>query len=106
MLEDGYMTIKTHTPCLLTCIKELNTPRYMSVGGIFECYNKPLEIYNFETLKDDTLIELDTIGLKGSPTNVYKSFSPPQKGAGMMLEGADKATCEKLVSLLAEKHII
>ena len=106
MLEDGYMTIKTHTPCLLTCIKELNTPRYMSVGGIFECYNKPLEIYNFETLKDDPLIELDTIGLKGSPTNVYKSFSPPQKGAGMMLEGADKATCEKLVSLLAEKHII
>lgn len=106
MLEDGYMTIKTYTPCLLTCIKELNTPRYMSVGGIFECYNKPLEIYNFETLKDDPLIELDTIGLKGSPTNVYKSFSPPQKGAGMMLEGADKATCEKLVSLLAEKHII
>ena len=106
MLEDGYMTIKTHTPCLLTCIKELNTPRYMSVGGIFECYNKPLEVYNFETLKDDPLIELDTIGLKGSPTNVYKSFSPPQKGAGMMLEGADKATCEKLVSLLAEKHII
>ena len=106
MLEDGYMTIKTQTPCLLTCIKELNTPRYMSVGGIFECYNKPLEVYNFETLKDDPLIELDTIGLKGSPTNVYKSFSPPQKGAGMMLEGADKATCEKLVSLLAEKHII
>ena len=106
MLEDGYMTVQVQTPCLLTCIKELNTPRYMSVGGIFECYNKPLEIYNFETLKDDPLIELDTIGLKGSPTNVYKSFSPPQKGAGMMLEGADKATCEKLVSLLAEKHII
>ena len=106
MLEDGYMTVQVQTPCLLTCIKELNTPRYMSVGGIFECYNKPLEVYNFETLKDDPLIELDTIGLKGSPTNVYKSFSPPQKGAGMMLEGADKATCEKLVSLLAEKHII
>ena len=33
MLEDGYMTIKVKTPCLITCIKELNTPRYMSVGG-------------------------------------------------------------------------
>ena len=31
MLEDGYMTIKVKTPCLITCIKELNTPRYMSV---------------------------------------------------------------------------
>ena len=46
------------------------------------------------------------MGLKGSPTQVYKSFSPPVKGAGMMLEGADKATCEQLVSILGEKHII
>ncbi len=37
MLEDGYMTIKVNTPCLITCIKELNTPRYMSVSGVFEC---------------------------------------------------------------------
>ena len=91
---------------LLTCVKELNDARYMSVGGIMECYNKPLEIYNYETLKDDPLIDVDTIGLKGSPTNVYKSFSPPVKGAGMMMEGADKATVEKLVSILNDKHII
>ena len=25
------MTIETQTPCLLTCIKELNEPRYMSI---------------------------------------------------------------------------
>ena len=24
LLEDGYMTIKVQTPCLLTCVKELN----------------------------------------------------------------------------------
>ena len=106
LLEDGYMTIKVQTPCLITCVKELNTARYMSVGGIMECYQKPLEIYNYETLKDDPLIDVDTIGLKGSPTNVYKSFSPPVKGAGMMMEGADKATVEKLVSILNDKHII
>ena len=69
MLEDGYMTIKMPTPCLVTCIKELNTPRYMSVSGIFDCYSKPLTILDFNALKDEALIELDTIGLKGSPTN-------------------------------------
>lgn len=106
MLEDGYMTIKMQTPCLVTCIKELNAPRYMSVPGIFECYSKPLTILDFEALKDEPLIELDTIGLKGSPTNIFKSFTPPQKGVGIMLEGADKATCEKLAGMLAEKHII
>ena len=106
LLEDGYMMIKAQTPCLITCVKELNTPRYMSVSGIMECYNKPLSVFDYEALKDDELIDVDTIGLKGSPTNVYKSFSPPVKGAGMMLEGADKATCEKLVGILNEKHII
>ncbi len=106
MLEDGYMTIETHTPCLLTAIKELNTPRYMTVGGIFDCYNKPLSVFDYNALKDDPLIEVDTIGLKGSPTNIYASFTPPQKGAGTMLEGADKGTCEKLTSILLEKHII
>ena len=105
-LEDGYMTIKVHTPCLLTCIKELNTPRYMSVSGIMECYAKPYEVWDFNALSGDPTITVETVGLKGSPTQVYKSFSPPVKGAGTMLEGADKATCEQLVSLLEEKHII
>ena len=106
MLEDGYMTIKVKTPCLLTCIKELNEPRYMSIGGIYETYSKPLETFDYEKLKDHKLIDPTTIGLKGSPTNIFKSFTPPQKGAGMMLEGADKATCEKLAGILAAKHII
>ena len=106
LLEDGYMMLKMQTPCLITCVKELNNPRYMSVSGIFECYSKPLAIYDYETLKDEPLIDPDTIGLKGSPTNVYKSFSPPVKGAGMMLEGADKATVDQLVGILDGKHII
>ena len=106
MLEDGYMTIKVQTPCLITCIKELNTPRYMSVSGVFEAYSKPLTTYDYEALKDDPLIDPTTIGLKGSPTNIFKSFTPPQKGAGMMLEGAGKETCEKLAGILADKHII
>ena len=101
MLEDGYMTIKVKTPCMITCIKELNTPRYMSVSGIFECYDKPLEVFDYNALKDDPLIETDTIGLKGSPTNVYKSFAPPVKGAGMKVEDA-----AQLVGILNDKHLI
>jgi len=107
MLEDGYMTIRVKTPCLLTCIKELNEPRYMSVGGVFEAYSKPMQVFDYNTLKDNPLIDPTTIGLKGSPTNILTSFTPPQKGAGVMLnEGDDKANCEKLAGLLAKKHII
>ena len=104
MLEDGYMMIRVKTPCLITCIKELNQPRYMSINGIFTCYDKPMEVFDYEALKDDPLIEVDTIGLKGSPTNVFKSFTPPQKGAGTMLTGDDVAA--QLASVLASKHLI
>ena len=107
MLEDGYMTIKTKTPCLITCIKDRDLkPRYMHLGRIMECYAQPMTVLDYNALKDEPLIEPDTIGLKGSPTNILKSFTPPQKGAGMMLEGADKATCDTLAGILAKKHII
>ena len=105
-LEDGYMELKVNTPCLLTCIKELNEPRYMSLSGIMDCYSAPVSVYDYNTLKDDPLIDPTTIGLKGSPTNIFKSFTPPQKGQGKMLEGADKATCETLAAELLKKHII
>ena len=105
-LEDGYMELKVQTPCLITCIKELNNPRYMSIGGILSTYSKPLTTLGYEDLKDHALIDATTIGLKGSPTNIFKSFTPPQKGVGMMLEGNGKETCEKLAGILADKHII
>ena len=105
-LEDGYMTIETPLPCLVTCIKELNVPRYMTVKGILESFSKPYQVFDYNELKDEPLIELDTIGLKGSPTNVYKSFSPPLKGAGVILDGSPAESVEKLFAALTEKHII
>ena len=78
--------------------------------GIIECYKKPLDrSCDYEALKDEPLIELDTIGLKGSPTDICTSPSLlPQKGAGVMLEGADKATAAELVCQPAEeaRHLI
>ena len=104
MLEDGYMTIKTKTPCLITCIKELNNPRYMNMNGILSTYNKPLDVYDYEKLKDHPLIDASTIGLKGAPTNIFKSFTPPQKGVGMMLKS--EAPAAELAGILAKKHLI
>ncbi len=106
MLEDGYMTVRVKTPCLVTCIKELNQPRYMSVAGVFGCFKKPVTVFDYEALKDEPLIDQTTIGLKGSPTNIFKSFTPPPKGVGTMLEGADREACEKLAGMLAARHII
>ena len=103
--EDGYHIIKIKTPCLLTAIAELATPRYMTVRGIVEAYEKEIKILGFEDLKDD--LELDMIGLKGSPTNVYQSFTKEVKGAGTILKdlSADEAV-KAIVAKLEEKFII
>ena len=107
MLEDGYMRIKTSTPCLITCIKEQESrPRYMTLNGINDCYKKPLQILDYEALKDEPLIEIDTIGLKGSPTNIFKSFTPPLKGTGVMLRGTDREMAALLAEVLDERHML
>ncbi|HYF83322.1 MAG TPA: electron transfer flavoprotein subunit beta/FixA family protein [Clostridia bacterium] len=102
-LEDGYEVIEVKMPCVLTTIKELNTPRYASVKGIFEAYREKT-VENW-TAKD---IEIDPeiIGLNGSPTNVRKTFTPEPKGKGTMLPGCDKDTVCDLFGRLKEKYII
>lgn len=107
MLEDGYMMLEVQTPCLVTCIKDNNVPtRYMTINGIMNCYKKPLTILDFEALKDEPLIEIDTIGLKGSPTNIFKSFTPPQKGIGVMFDGANREAISDFVGRLQNDHVI
>ena len=103
--EDGYHIVKIKTPCLLTAIAELATPRYMSVRGIVEAYEAEIKVLGFEELKD--ALELDMIGLKGSPTNVYQSFTKEVKGAGTILEGlsADEAV-KAIMDKLEAKFII
>ncbi len=103
--EDGYHIVKVKTPCLLTAIAELAEPRYMSVGGVFDAYQKEIKIFDFNLLKDD--LELDMIGLKGSPTNVYKSFTKELKGAGTVLRDlTPEQAVEAIVKKLEEKFII
>ena len=48
----------------------------------------------------------DKIGLKGSPTRVAKVFAPPVKTNRVRLEGTPAEQAEKLVGLLAERHLV
>ncbi len=101
-LEDGYTVVEANMPVLLTAIKELNTPRYMTPKGIYDAYKQTVKIWGF----NDVPVDAEKIGLKGSPTNVNRTFSPEPKGKGEMLEGADRNTVKTLVDKLVEKHLL
>ena len=100
-LEDGYETIKIQTPCMLTAIKELNTPRYMNMAGIFA--KKEMKTWNAKDIE----VDLTTVGLEASPTNVFRSFTPAPKGKGVTIEGdSEKEIADKLLVNLKGKHVI
>ncbi|MDR1875610.1 MAG: electron transfer flavoprotein subunit beta/FixA family protein [Synergistaceae bacterium] len=102
-LEDGYEVIETRLPCLLTAVKELNVPRYPSMRGIFDAYGeKQVEVWS----ADDVGIDPSVIGLKASPTNVRRVFTPEPRGKGIMLEGSGKEAVQNLFAQLREKRIV
>ncbi|MBP1736460.1 MAG: Electron transfer flavoprotein, beta subunit [Oscillospiraceae bacterium] len=103
--EDRYHIVEATYPCLITTLSELNKPRYMSVGGIFDAYReKSVTLWNLESVKDT--ISMENIGLQGSPTRVIKSFTKQAKGKGVVHEvDADEAV-SIIVEKLAEKFFI
>lgn len=100
--EDGYQRIRAKLPCLVTTLKEMNAPRYMSVGGVFDAYNKEIKVW---TLAD---IDMDpaNAGLKGSPTRVKQSFTKAARSAGKVYEVDAKEGARIVVEKLKEKFII
>lgn len=102
-LEDGYELIKVKAPVLLTAIKELNHPRYMSIGGIYDAFReKEVKVWTLADLD----VEKQEVGLDASPTQVKRSFTPEPKGKGIMLKGSTKEMIEQLVGSLKQKHVI
>jgi len=102
-MEDGHEVVECQLPAVLTAVKELNVPRFPSIGGIVEAFGekKPM-LWNGESIGANA----DEMGLKGSPTQVKKTFSPPVKGVGKMLNGSPKEAVSSLIQELREKHIL
>lgn len=102
-MEDGHEVIECQLPAVLTAVKELNVPRYPSIGGIVDAFGeKKPAVWNGEYIG----AVVEEMGLKGSPTQVKRTFSPPVKGAGKMLNGAPKEAVSSLIQELREKHIL
>lgn len=100
-MEDGYELIGIQTPCMLTAIKELNEPRYMNMAGIFAA--KDIKVWNAKDIE----VDLTTVGLEASPTNVFRSFTPAPKAPGQMVKGdTENEMAKNLLIHLKGTHTI
>ncbi len=105
--EYGEYVFEVEKPVLLTAIKELNTPRYPTIKGIINAYGdkgeEKIRIFNI----NDLIVDLSQIGLKGSPTNVYRSFVPVKSKHSEMINGeSSKEKATNLVMKLSELNLI
>jgi electron transfer flavoprotein beta subunit len=102
-VEDGYEDIEATLPALLTITKEANTPRYPPAGAIISAYREQ-KVTRWGV--SDINADPETLGLKGSPTQVKRSFSPPPKEPGQIIKGAPSEAAKDLVAILRQKNII
>jgi len=101
--EDRYQILKAKLPILITALAELNVPRYMTPGGIFDAFReKKVTVWTVKDLD----VDLNDIGLKGSPTKVKKSFTKGAKSAGKVFNLEPQESAELIVDKMKEKFII
>ena len=101
--EDRYHVVRAQMPCLVTALGEMNTPRYMTPGGIFDAYReKEVTIWT----RADLEVADEAIGLKGSPTKVAKSFPKSIKAAGVKVTLEPDDAADYIVEKLKEKFVL
>ena len=98
MTEEGYEKISSPLPCVITVVKEINEPRLPSLKGKMKA--KKAQIINWSS--QDISADQERLGLKGSPTQVVKIFSPPARKGGQMLEGDTQEFTTKLSEILKD----
>ena len=100
--EDRYHELKAKMPCLITALSELNQPRYMTPGGIFDAYDQEITVWGRADLKD---VDDSDLGLKGSPTQIAKASDKVRKGAGEKITLDTEEAVSYLLGKMTEKHV-
>lgn len=102
LMEDGYDVVSMKLPGLITVVKEINQPRLASLKGKMRA--KKIEI---PTLTAEALgVDLNKTGLKGSPTQVFRSFVPTRRTGGEKISGETPDLVEKIKSAILELNVI
>ncbi len=102
-VEDGYEELQAPLPTLLTITKDANDARYPSAGGIITAYrDQEVTVWGHDDIDADP----EQVGLKGSPTQVKRSFTPPPKEPGEKFQLPPAEAAKEIVARLKSKNII
>ena len=94
--DDGYEVIEAKLPLLVSVVKSINEPRYPTVKGTMKANRAQIPVWTAADLDVDE----QRLGLKGSPTQVRKIFTPPRRVQGVLIQ---KETAREAVAELMQK---
>lgn len=98
------MVIGVQYPCLVTFTKPSFDPRMPNIRGKMAAKKAEIPHITVDQISD---IDRTSIGLKGSPTRVKKTFVPEQKKGGIIIkEETNRESTLKLVSMLSDANVI
>lgn len=103
-LENHHEIVESALPALIAVVREINHPRYPTVPMRLMSENAEV------TLWDNKVMELDeeTIGLKGSPTQVRRIFSPERPKGEILGDGINNPgeAANLLIDALMSKDLL
>lgn len=103
-LEGRHEIVTAPLPAMIAVLRETNTPRYPTVPMRLMAEDAPIALWDNKEMK----IDEQTIGLKGSATQVRKIFSP-ERAKGQILGGeTDKPedVARSLIDRMMEKDLL
>ncbi|MEN6565721.1 MAG: electron transfer flavoprotein subunit beta/FixA family protein [Veillonellales bacterium] len=101
--EDGYEMIEAPFPLLITVVKSINEPRHSSVKGVMRANRQEIPVWTSK----DVSVDRQRIGIKGSPTQVRRIFTPKRRVQGEMIQAdTAKGAAALLVKKLMDAKII
>jgi electron transfer flavoprotein alpha/beta subunit len=101
--EDGYEVIEFGLPAVATVVKSANEPRFPTVKGTMRANRAEIPVWTAGEL----VVDANRLGLKGSPTQVRKIFTPKQRVQGVLIQkDTAREAVSELIAKLTEAKIV
>lgn len=102
MTDDGYEVIEMQLPALITVVKEINEPRLPSIKGKLKAKKTEVRVLSAK----DVGADINLCGLRGSATQVIKTFTPVHEIKAEMIDGTAREQAKTLVDRLLSMPLV
>lgn len=101
--EEGYRTVESKTPCVVTVSKPEYDPRYPTIKNKMAARKKTIANITMSDMAD---VKAEKVGKENALVKVIKLYEPPKKEAGIKIqEETDEDSALKAIAMMAEAKV-